>query len=349
VSQLLKIAITADPELPVPPLHYGGIERIIAMLIRSYTAKGHQVGLFAHPDSMSQGVLYPYKGKSSNNKIDFVMNSWLINKTLIRENFDIVHSFGRLGYLLPQLPLSIPKIMSYQREPTIPQVKKAIQLAKKNTLAFTGCSNYISSQIAPYAPVSTVYNGVHVNDYTLQENISADAPLVFLGRIEAVKGVHLAIAIAQQTNKKLIIAGNIVPEHQLYFGEQIKPHLNEQISYIGPVNDQQKNELLGNCLAFLMPIQWDEPFGIVMIEAMACGTPVIAFRRGAVPEVVREGVTGYIVNNVAEACEKVTAVHLLDRTLVRQEASNRFDSEIIAQNYLRLYKHHIEQIYPPVQ
>lgn len=333
----LHIAITADPEIPVPPQHYGGIERIIDLLINGLTEQGHQVSLFAHPGSETPAKLYPFPGKSSRSKTDIIQNSWLINKTAFLEKFDLIHSFGRLMYLLPQLPLSIPKLMTYQREPTLGQIKQATRLAKKGTLAFTGCSHYISSQIEPYAPSYTVYNGVDTTLYSFQETVSADAPLVFLGRIEPIKGTHTAIEVAQQTNKKLIIAGNISPGYQEYFEEKVKPFLNDHIQYIGPVNDQQKNELLGASSALLMPIHWNEPFGIVMAEAMACGTPVVGFKRGAVKEIIIDGVNGYSCDTTDEMTRHVSMIGKLDRRRVRQNAEDRFSAPVIVEQYLSIY------------
>ncbi|MEJ5992833.1 glycosyltransferase family 4 protein [Pedobacter sp. Du54] len=337
-NRKLKISIIADPELPVPPLLYGGIERIISMLIDGYVRLGHEVSLFAHVDSVTPAKLFPYKGKSSNNKLDIIKNSWLINQELFSNSYDIVHSFGRLLYLLPQMPLSIPKVMSYQREPTISQIKKAVKIAKKNTLSFTGCSAYISEQIAPYAPSYPIFNGVELTTYQFSEQVAPDAPLVFLGRIEPIKGTHIAIEVAKKVGKKLVIAGNVPAEYQSYFSEQIKPHLDEQITYMGPVNDVQKNDLLGSALAFLMPIEWNEPFGIVMAEAMACGTPVIAFNRGSVPEVVINGYNGYQCTTLQEMINAVNLIKNIDRKQVRADAKERFSSEVIVNQYLSLYQ-----------
>lgn len=333
----MKIALTADPELPVPPKLYGGIERIIDMLITSYTQQGHDVTLFAHPDSTVNCKLIPYSGTDQSAK-SFMVNCFIISKNIIKSNFDIVHSFGRLAYLTPILPLKIPKLMSYQREPTINPIKKALVLAKKNSLFFSGCSNYISNQIKPFAPAVTIYNGISTEIYQPKTTIKTDAPLVFLGRIEPVKGTHIAIEIAVKTQNKLIIAGNIPAEHQLYFEQQIKPFLNTQITYVGAVNDEQKNDLLHNSLALLMPVQWNEPFGIVMIEAMACGTPVIGFKRGAVPEVIIQGKTGFYGETIAELVEAVLQIHLLDRSYIRKVVENRFSDTVIARQYLELYQ-----------
>ena len=333
----LNIAIVADPELPVPPLLYGGIERIINMLIQGYISKGHSVSLFAHKDSVNDAKLYPYKGKTSQGKTDSLRNAWLINTTIFMGKFDIIHSFGRLAYLLPQLPFCIPKLMSYQRGPTTSQIKKAVKVSRPHTLSFTGCSHYISSQITPYATAFTVYNGVSLGIYSFTRTVESNAPLVFLGRIEPNKGPHIAIKVALETGRKLLIAGNIPDGYADYFENEIKPFLSEQIQYIGPVNDVQKNELLGKAAALLMPIQWDEPFGIVMAEALACGTPVIGFDRGAVPEVVKHGLNGFICNSIADMVAAIKRINEIDRKNVRKDAEDRFSSEVIVEAYLKLY------------
>lgn len=338
----LKIAITADPQLPVPPKLYGGIERIINMIIDIYIYQGHEVTLFAHKDSKANCKIIFYRG-TNHSALSAITNSFIISKHLLTHNFDVIHSFGRLAYIVSTLPLKIPKLMSYQREPTISQVKKAILLARKNSLFFSGCSNYITDLMKPYTQAYTIYNGIPLNKFTNTATVSVDAPLVFLGRIEPIKGTHIAITLSQLTQKKLIIAGNITTEHQAYFDQQILPHLGNHISYIGDVNDQQKDQLLQNALALLMPVQWDEPFGIVMAEAMACGTPVIGFGRGAIPEVIIDGKTGFYGDTLEELCLAINKVHQLDRTLIRQKTADRFSAEVIANEYLNLYQ---KIIYP---
>jgi len=333
----MKIAIIADPDLPVPPILYGGIERIIFMLAQGYIALGHDVSLFAHSDSLTDAKLFPYKGKKSRDKIDTLKNMLIINRELFKNNYDIVHSFGRLIYLLPQLPFNLPKLMSYQREPTISSITGSMRIAKKKSLAFTGCSEYISNQIAQYAPATAIFNGVDLAVYHFKEKVDQNAPLVFLGRIEPIKGTHIAIEVAIKTGKKLIIAGNIPHEHQNYFEERIKPTLNEQIKYIGPVNDAEKNDLLGSALTFLMPIEWNEPFGIVMAEAMACGTPVIGFNRGSVSEIVVNGRNGFKCDDVDEMVSCVKKIGKISRHEVRKDAEKRFSASIIIQEYLNLY------------
>jgi glycosyltransferase involved in cell wall biosynthesis len=240
--------------------------------------------------------------------------------------------------MLAIFPLPIPKIMSYQREPTLSQVKKAGMLAKGNSLMFTGCSNYISNQIATVATAKTIYNCALFKNYEFNEHLNGDAPLVFLGRIEPIKGTDIAVQVALKTNRRLIIAGNIPEGHETYFEEKIKPFLSERIQYAGPVNDAQKNELLGQSLALLMPIVWNEPFGIVMAEAMACGTPVLGFNRGSVPEIVEHGRNGFISSNEAQMIDQVTLCKTLNRLTVRKIAEERFSDDVISEDYLKLYE-----------
>lgn len=334
---MLKIAITADPAIPVPPVLYGGIERIIELLVTGLNERGHEVTLFAHKDSLVPSRLISYRATGHTMK-DTLFNSWRINKVLLRDRFDIIHNFGRLAYISPQLPFSTPKLMSYQREPTISQIRKAVKLSAAGTLAFTGCSDYITNKIKPVAEATTVYNAIDTLKYVFSARVDSDAPLVFLGRIEPIKGTHTAIEVALKTNRRLVIAGNIPENGVKYFNEKIKPMLSDRIVYAGPVDDIEKNNLLQNALALLMPIYWDEPFGIVMIEAMACGTPVIGYNRGAVPEVIEHGVTGFVGKNTLELICSVEKAHTLDRERIRSVTEIRFSADVIVDQYLTIYK-----------
>ncbi|MFD0749295.1 glycosyltransferase [Mucilaginibacter calamicampi] len=326
----MRIAITADPFIPVPPHHYGGIERIIDFLVRGLIARGHDVLLVAHKDSTIDAPLLAYpdgKGHSGN----------IISLSGLRHfNPDIIHSFSRLAYLLPFMRSPVPKLMSYQREPTIRQVKLAKMLIR--SLSFTGCSNYISDKIRPYADVETVYNGLDMTKFTFRERVSPDAPLLFLGRIEFIKGTHIAIKVAKRAGKRLVIAGNIPENEQRYFADEIQPHLDENVEYAGPVNDEEKSKLLGKGLALLMPIQWNEPFGIVMVEAMACGTPVIGFGTGAVPEVIQNDLNGFVCANEGEMIDRVHQINQIDRTAVFEDCQRRFSADAIVDHYLSIYE-----------
>ncbi|WP_412467650.1 glycosyltransferase [Pedobacter sp. KLB.chiD] len=331
----MRIAVTADPFIPVPPVNYGGIERIIHFLLDGLKKNGHDVILVAHKDSNVNVDLIKYTS-TSNGLIDQLKNIATINQ-LKKWRPDIIHSFSRLAYLAPFFMTDVQKIMSYQRKPTIGQIKKALRISRKETLTFTGCSNYITNQIAPFAPAETIYNGVDQNIYDYRNRVEDDAPLMSLGRIEPIKGTHNAVKAALKTNRKLIIAGNIPTEHQNYFDSEIKPYLNDKIVYVGQVNDDEKNKLLGIASALLMPIEWNEPFGIVMAESLACGTPIIGYRKGAVTEIVEHGVNGYLANDFDELCQYIEQSALISRKKAYLSAENKFSSKKIVENYIKLY------------
>ena len=342
----MTIAITADPKLPVPPRLYGGIERIIHMLVEGLIEREHDVTLFAHEDSEVPCRLVPYGGTDPQAVLDTVRNTLSVSR-LALDSPDVLHSFGRLAYLTPLLPLHFPKIMTYQREPTLSRVQTAVWLSQKETLAFTGCSDHIAEQIRPHAPAYTVYNGVPLDTYTFRSNVEEDAPLVFLGRIAPIKGTHTAVEVAQRSGRPLVIAGNVPDDQQNFFRGQIEPHLDgEHIQYVGPVDDEQKNDLLGRAAAFLMPIEWEEPFGIVMAEAMACGTPVIGTRRGSVPEVVEQGTTGFVCDSVEAMIDAVGRIDMIDRSDCRSRCEEMFSQTAVVDAYERLYNTRIEALQP---
>jgi glycosyltransferase involved in cell wall biosynthesis len=262
---------------------------------------------------------------------------------------DVVHSFGRLAALLPVLPLrGLAKLQSYQRaEVPWRSVRTAVKFAG-DSIRFTGCSaSVFRDWAAGSGQWRAVFNGVEIAKYDATPRVAPDAPLVFLGRLERIKGAHSAIAIARHAGRRLVIAGNRVIDREEpdYFDREIAPFLEaDRVTYVGALDDAQKNALLGQAAALLMPVEWEEPFGIVMAEALACGTPVIGFRRGSVPEVVREGVNGFACATVEEAARLVTAAAALDRTAIRRDCEVRFGDSAIADAYEAIYREMIAQV-----
>jgi glycosyltransferase involved in cell wall biosynthesis len=333
----MQIALTADPELPVPPVLYGGIERIIDILARGLAAKGHEVTLFAHPASRTAGNLVPWTGAASDSHIDTLRNSITLARRVYAGRYDLIHSFSRIAYMLPILPFSIPKLMTYQR----PIARRSVELGHRlsaGTLWFSAVSKQMMKGLQDVGTWRLVYNGVPLSSYTFRAMAAPDAPLVFLGRIEEVKGPHLAIEIARLSGRPLVIAGNVASEHKAWFDVHVGPHIDQKtIRYIGPVDDAAKNELLGGAAALLMPILWEEPFGIVMAEALACGTPVIGFARGAVPEVIEDGITGFIGEGVRALANAVARIPEIDRQACRKRAEDFFSDSAVVDAYVSIY------------
>ena len=339
----MRILVTADPELPIPPKLYGGIERIIDLLVTGLQNRGHEVGLVAHPESTtSVSKLFPWRGMRSQSKFDTFQNMLTLWSAVQEFKPDLVHSFSRIFYMLPILRSPLPKIMSYQRRPSDRTVNLAAKIAGKS-LTFTGCSDSICKiGLDAGGTWQTIYNCVELEKFKFQPTVSPDAPLVFLSRIERIKGAHTAIAIAKKCHKKLIIAGNYsqTGEAGKYWQEEIEPHLdNNKVEYIGAVNDEQKNNLLGQALAMIVPIEWEEPFGIVFAESLACGTPIISCPRGALPEIVREGVDGYLINSIDEGVDRVHQLQQINRHDCRQRAIACFSSDRIIRQYELIYTH----------
>ncbi len=369
----MNILIIMDPGIPVPPVKYGGIERIVYLLANAYQSQGHQVTLLAGPNSHCDGKTIVFgankleRSKWTSLKEMLFVWQYLVQATLgggkdrnAEQTFELVHNFGRLAYLIPILSNRLIKIMSYQRKITAGNIRLIARLFPKN-LWFTACSNHCRNSSLGRADTkddlfpsstmqknwNTIYNAVDFSNYEASWLVDDNAPLMFLGRLDRIKGAHTAIEVAQQLCSKLWIAGN-KPEQGddlKYADDILSRHADGvQIIYLGELDDKQKHHYLKRSRALLFPIEWDEPFGIVMIEAMACGTPVIAFNRGSVPEVVVPGKTGFIVNDTSEMCAAVEKVKSLDRAMCRSIAMEKFDISIIACQYLRLagQQHDIE-------
>ena len=338
----LNIAVTVDPIIPVPPLEYGGIERVVEFVVNGLAARSHNVTLFAHPDSQCSGRLVGYGIPPHFTRSARLRELWQVGLGLTRElrHLDAILSWGRLAALLPVLAeRRVVKVQRYCRD-GVPwrSVRIATALAGRS-IAFAAASRSVS-RLKPDSPGYgnwfVVHDGVDLTKFKAVTSVPSGAAMAFLGRLERFKGAHNAIEIAKRTAHKLIIAGNKVlsgPDAR-YFDQMLAPQIDgHQIRYIGPVDDTQKSDFLGTCSALLMPIEWEEPFGIVMAEAMACGTPVIAFDRGSVPEIVRDSINGFRCRTLDEAVAAVGKVHQIDRAAVRTDCERRFSAEVITNAY----------------
>ncbi len=337
----MKILLTADPEIVVPPVGYGGIERVVDALVREYSQLGHEVGLVAREGSSSRAAhFYSWPGGSSRGMGNLLRNMNALRKTVRNFRPDVLHSFSRLAYTLPLLPSGLPKVMSYQRHTGGRQVSWGAKVAGKSLL-FTGCSEFICRQgRRAGGRWEAIHNFVEPERLDFVPAVPADAPLVFLSRLDRIKGADTAIAIARHAGRRLILAGNHAETgHELeYWQKEIEPHLGRDgIEWVGEVGDRAKNELLGRAAALLVPIRWDEPFGIVFAEALACGTPVISCPRGALPEIVEEGKTGFLIGTEEQGIAAVSRLAQLSRADCRRVAEEKFSVQVCSRKYLDAY------------
>lgn len=342
----MRILLTADPGIHVPPQNYGGIERIVAGLCAQYRAAGSQVGLLARRGSTAPTdatFAWPEEAAAGG-----VVGSWrhaLALRNAVRAfRPDVIHSFSRLAYLTPVLAARNPPVlMSYQRHTGGRSIRLAHRLAGPS-IRFTGCSEFICGLGrrggGRWSPIP---NFVETERIPFTPTAPAGGGLLFLSRLDATKGAHLSIAIAKAAGRRLILAGNRGTEAEAgeYWAKEIAPHLGPQVEWVGEVNDEQKFHLLANASALLVPIQWDEPFGIVFVEALAAGVPVLTCARGATPEIVEPGRTGFFISGVEDGVQAVQRLGQLQRRACRDAAETRFDAAIVARQYLQLLHEHL--------
>jgi glycosyltransferase involved in cell wall biosynthesis len=338
----MRILLTVDPDIPVPPRLYGGIERIADGLLAGLRRLGHTVALAAHAESTAVvDAFFPWPALQSGSRVGTVRNTAALWRAVRSFQPDVLHSFSRLMYMLPLLRSRLPKVMSYQREPSLRTTTWAKRLAR-GTLQFTGCSDYIC-RLGRRAGGDwrTIPNFADVERFTFVPAVAHDAPLVFLSRVESIKGPHLAIAAARRAGRRLLIAGNhsATSQEARYWREQVEPYLGKDgIEYCGPLDDRQKNALLGRAAALIVPVQWDEPFGIVFAEALACGTPIISCPRGALPEIVREGANGFLTDTCQGLQDAISRIGTIERACCRRIAEQRYSVAVVVAAYEEAYK-----------
>lgn len=340
----MKILIIMDPGISIPVKGYGGHERLVEMFAKEYSNLGHEVHLLITNGSHVPGCVVHGLGKegfppSQKERIKTLFTAW---KFLWkhRYEFDLIHNFGRLLYLLPVLNKSVKKIMTYGRIINSRNIKYINKLPNKN-IKFTAPSDWCVATGNISGEWHTVYNAIDFSKYKLVEKVPEDAPLIFLGRLEKLKGAHEAIQIAFDTGNRLILAGNIstLPEEKRYFEQELKPFIDGKIiQYVGTLDDEGKNKYLGMAKALLFPARTQEAFGMVMIEAMACGTPVLGYNSGGVIEIISNGINGFVCTNTDEMKNKLELVYKLDRSICRSATFELFDYQKIAIKYLNLFE-----------
>jgi glycosyltransferase involved in cell wall biosynthesis len=339
-DERLRVAVLSPPWFPVPPHGYGGIEWIVALLADGLADAGHEVTLFASGDSRTRGKLsFVYEKAPS----EWIGHSyWELRHTLAclerAGDFDIVHDHtGMLGLLLGAL-VETPLVHTVHGplggEPG-EMYEQILRFNPRGRLVSLSMNQRRPHEEFPW--LANVPNALELSLYPC--NPHRGDYLLFLGRMSWEKGCHRAVAVARQTGLPLKIAGKKrEPLEQAYFDEFVAPHLGGGIEYLGEVNHGEKVELLQDARATLFPIEWEEPFGLVMIESMACGTPVIATRWGAVPEVVEHGRSGIVVDSYREMAGALEAADELEPLECRRYAEERFAPQRMVADYVEAYR-----------
>ena len=335
----MRIAQVSPLYESVPPKFYGGTERVVSYLTEELVRRGHEVTLFASGDSQTRAKLVPGCPRAlrlDKRCVDPLAPHFVMMEDLFRRacDFDLIHF--HIDYL--HFPLSRRLDM-----PNVTTLHGRLDIADLQPLYREYCSmplvSISDSQRRPLPWcnwIATVYHGLPLELHKLQPK--PGEYLAFLGRISPEKGCDRAIEIARRAGMPIKIAAKVDNADRAYFERVVKHLLNEpHVEYVGEIDESQKDEFLGNAYAVLFPIDWPEPFGLVMIEAMSVGTPVVAFSRGSTPEIMIEGKTGYLVNDVDEAVEAVQKVQWLDRAECRAIFEERFSSRRMAQDYLKAY------------
>ncbi|MEW5908033.1 MAG: glycosyltransferase family 4 protein [Patescibacteria group bacterium] len=343
MKKKLRIAQIAPLWIPVPPRTYGGIELMLYNLVEELERRGHEVTLFASGDSKISSKLISPIERAIWLQRDLRNPHAAIIKMLdmVRANchsFDIIHNHFNFFMFPLVLYDKMPPILSTIHRPINGIYGETMRLFPKINFCTISkdAKNYAENIGIPI--VDVVYNGINPELYEFNDN--PQDYLLYLGRLNKEKGVVTALKIAREIRSHLIVAGNIVgPEEWTYFMQEIQPLLNsENINFVGQADFQEKIRLMKNAKALLFPIERREPFGLVMIEAMACGTPVIAFRKGSVPEVVVDGKTGFIVDNKEEMVEAIKKIDRIKRRDCREQVEKNFTLKQMVDKYEEIYK-----------
>jgi glycosyltransferase involved in cell wall biosynthesis len=337
----MRIAQIAPLWERVPPPAYGGIELVVGLLTDELVRRGHEVTLFASGDSISLAELvsvHPRALRLDPNVKEFCIYEMLQLAWVYEQaaEFDIIHSHMGYGALSYANLVKTPTVHTLHGIFT-PDNEKIFKYAKNKP--YVSISHAQREARLGLNYIATVYNGIDGSSYKFYPQPDEPPYLAFLGRFSPEKGPHLAIAIAKQAGWHLKMAGKVDIVDVEYFEQEIKPQIDgKQIEYLGEANHAQKNALMGGAVATLFPITWREPFGLVMVESMAAGTPVIAMNLGSTLEVIAHGKTGFICNNIQECINAIPKVIELDRYDCREYVNSRFSVKQMTDGYEDVYQ-----------
>jgi glycosyltransferase involved in cell wall biosynthesis len=337
----MKIAQIAPLYESVPPTFYGGTERVVSYLTDELVRQGHDVTLYASADSNTLARLRPMCEKSLRLRGNQVVDSLAHHICMLENVAQEAKEFDLLHFHIDYLHFPLTRRLNYASVTTlhgrldIPDIHPLFREFSEMNLVSISNAQREPMKWANWA--GTVYHGLPKQLYA--PNYAEGSYLAFLGRISPEKRVDRAIEIAEMIGVPIKIAAKIDAADKDYFESEIKGLLHHSlVEYVGEIGEHEKAAFIGGALALMFLIDWQEPFGMVLIEAMACGTPVIAYRMGSVPEVVDDGVTGYIVDDADGAAKAVSRIHVLDRRLIRNVFENRFSAQVMCKNYIDIYE-----------
>ena len=336
----MKIAQVAPLYESVPPKLYGGTERVVSYLTDALVALGHDVTLYASGDSVTQADLRPACTQAlrlDHSSVDGNANHVLLSETIAQAagEFDVIHSHIDYGAFPLLRRISTPHVTTLHGRLDIPNLRALYDEFRDEPVISISDRQRMPLLQANWQ--ATVHHGLPESLYTLNEQ--PGKYLAFIGRISPEKRIDHAIEVARRAGLPLKIAAKVDKVDREYFETEIKPLLaGGGVEFIGEIGEAEKNEFLGNALALLFMIDWPEPFGLAVIEALACGTPVVARSRGAVPEIVQHGSTGFIVEDIDEAVEALKDVSKLSRQLCRETFEERFTAKRMAEDYVKVYE-----------
>lgn len=336
----MRIAQVAPLIESVPPRAYGGTERVVAYLTEALVEMGHEVTLFASGDSSTSARLVPIVDRSLRlhpAKPDPVIwHTLMVDRVReMADSFDVIHFHIDTVHLPMATQCRTPSLSTMHGRLDLPDLKPLFKRFWRHPLVSISDNQRTPMPWANW--LATVHHGLPLDLYSYHER--PKDYFAFVGRISPEKRCDRAIEIAIACDTPLHIAAKVDPSDRVYFETVIEPLLDHPlVTFVGEINDADKDDFIGNAQALLMPVDWPEPFGLVMIEALACGTPVVAYGHGSVPEIIDESVTGFIVHNQQQAIEAARNIGCIDRSTCREVFEQRFAAPVMAQSYVNVYR-----------